>query len=121
MARLRALGVAVVAFFCTHCGSDDEGGGDDGTGGSSGTGGSTSVPPVCAARAPADSGFTPIVQELSVAGVVDGVFSDYFAGDVAIAEDVLVVGAPSWLSMVETDRAVVLVYRFDGQGFAFEQ
>jgi hypothetical protein len=125
MAPLRALGIAAVAFFCVQCGGDDGSGGggesDDGSGGSSGTGGSTTVPPACAARTPADDSFTPVVQDISVTGVVSDIFTDYFTGDVAIAEDVLVVGVPSWLSMVETDRAAVLVYRFDGQSFAFEQ
>ena len=125
MARLRALGVAVIAFFCTQCGSDEdagEGGDSEGGGGAtSGTGGGAPVPPACAARTPADSSFAAVVQNISVTGVVSDTFTDYFTGDVAIAEDVLVVGLTSWLSMVETDRAAVLVYRFDGQSFAFEQ
>jgi len=118
MARLEALGVAVLALLSARCGGDAAGGVP---GGGAGTGGSTSVPPACAARAPADSSFTPVVQDISVVGVVSDTFTDYFTGDVAIAEDVLVVGLTSWLSMVETDRPAVLVYRFDGQGFAFEQ
>ncbi len=129
------IGAAVVAMpLALGCGggagadadgsggtSTGSGGSTSGTGGGGGTGGSTGPPAACAARMAADTSFAPVTTEIAVAGVVPDIFTDFFAGDAAIAEDVLVVGLPAWLSDVDMDHATALTFRFDGSTWQFEQ
>jgi hypothetical protein len=70
---------------------------------------------------PAPTGDLPLVHSIPVRCSVDGIYSTYVTGDVAIAEDVLAVGMPSWLGDPSTQRATALLFRFDGSQWLFAQ
>ncbi len=72
----------------------------------------------CALAPP--TGPLPRVHSVPIKCAATNVYSDYLSGDVALAEDSVVVGMPAWLS-APPDHSSALVFEFDGTTWQFVQ
>ncbi len=70
---------------------------------------------------PPPDGPYPRVHSIPIRCSVEKVYTQYITGEVAIAQDVMVVGMPSWLSDDPDDHASAFLYRFDGSTWVFAQ